>query len=292
LQNSSPDKHVPYRSQVYGAAGNSAAVFPMRRLGAYVWPLNTVQFSNHTQYGAWEGLPTPDGQISKLVDGIAARGVLKKCDALLSGYLGSAAQGGHVLSAVASIKAANPLAVYCCDPVMGHPAKGCIVPEGVQEFFREEAVPMADIICPNVLELGVLAGMDSISSVGDCIEAARSIISRGPKIVFIKHLASAGLEPNKSFEMLLVSSEEAFHVATPIVPFERPPTGVGDLTTGIFLVKLLTGASLEEALKHTAGAYFGVMVTTSKFDEYELQLIDAQDEIANPTAQFEIKNVD
>ena len=33
---------------VYGHAGNSAAEFPMRRLGANVWPLNTVQFSNHT----------------------------------------------------------------------------------------------------------------------------------------------------------------------------------------------------------------------------------------------------
>ncbi len=28
---------------VYGHAGNSAAEFPMRRLGANVWPLNTVQ---------------------------------------------------------------------------------------------------------------------------------------------------------------------------------------------------------------------------------------------------------
>jgi len=62
-----------------------------------VWPLNTVQFSNHTQYGAWEGLPTPNEQISLLVDGIAARNALGKCDALLSGYLGSAEQGGHVL---------------------------------------------------------------------------------------------------------------------------------------------------------------------------------------------------
>ena len=37
---------------VYGAAGNSAAVFPMQRLGLNVWPIHTVQFSNHTQVGA------------------------------------------------------------------------------------------------------------------------------------------------------------------------------------------------------------------------------------------------
>lgn len=35
---------------VFGHAGNSASEFPMRRMGVNVWPLNTVQFSNHTQY--------------------------------------------------------------------------------------------------------------------------------------------------------------------------------------------------------------------------------------------------
>ena len=55
----------------YGAAGNSAAVFPMRRLGVEVWPVNTVQFSNHTQYAeGWEGLPTPTEQIGLLAKGI------------------------------------------------------------------------------------------------------------------------------------------------------------------------------------------------------------------------------
>ena len=93
---------------VYGAAGNSAAVFPMRRLGANVWPINTVQFSNHTQYGAWEGLPTPNEQISALVRGIDDRGMLGTCDAVLSGYLGTAEQGEHVIAAVERVRAANP----------------------------------------------------------------------------------------------------------------------------------------------------------------------------------------
>ena len=44
---------------VFGHAGNAAAVFPMQRLGINVWPLNTVQFSNHTQYKQWTGLVLP-----------------------------------------------------------------------------------------------------------------------------------------------------------------------------------------------------------------------------------------
>ena len=51
---------------VYGHAGNSAAEFPMRRLGANVWPLNTVQFSNHTQYGKWTGCVMPPSHLTEI----------------------------------------------------------------------------------------------------------------------------------------------------------------------------------------------------------------------------------
>ena len=121
---------------VYGAAGNSAAVFPMQRLGLNVWPIHTVQFSNHTQYGSWTGLPTPIDQISELVEGIGrldGGAVLKSCNAVLSGYLGSPEHGAQVLSVVEQVRAANPEMVYLCDPVMGHPAKGCVVPQGALE---------------------------------------------------------------------------------------------------------------------------------------------------------------
>ena len=86
-------------------------------------------------------------QIPSLVDGIAAIGELGNCDAVLSGYLGSAAQGRAILSGVARIKAVNPHALYLCDPVMGHPEKGCIVPQEVSDFLLEEAAAMADFLC-------------------------------------------------------------------------------------------------------------------------------------------------
>lgn len=97
---------------VYGHAGNSAAEFPMRRLGANVWPLNTVQFSNHTQYGKWTGCVMPPSHLTEIVQGIAAIDKLHTCDAVLSGYLGSAEQGEHILGIVRQVKAANPQAKY------------------------------------------------------------------------------------------------------------------------------------------------------------------------------------
>src|SRR5579875_1712990 len=94
----------------YGHVGNAAALFPLQRLGAEVWAVHTVQFSNHAGYGAWGGRVFTAAEVAEVVAGIAARGVLGACDAVLSGYLGDAAIGGAVLDAVARAKAANPRA--------------------------------------------------------------------------------------------------------------------------------------------------------------------------------------
>ncbi|CBA30604.1 pyridoxal kinase PdxY [Cronobacter turicensis] len=270
---------------VFGHAGNSAAEFPMRRLGANVWPLNTVQFSNHTQYGQWTGAVMPPSHLTEIVQGIAAIGQLSRCDAVLSGYLGSAEQGEHILAIVRQVKMANPQAKYFCDPVMGHPEKGCIVAPGVAEFHARFALPASDIIAPNLLELEMLSG-HAVASVDEAVATARELIARGPQIVLVKHLARAGYHQDR-FEMLLVTSDEAWHISRPLVDFgARQPVGVGDVTSGLLLVKLLQGATLREALEHVTAAVYDIMVTTKRMEEYELQVVAAQDGIAQPEHYF------
>ena len=270
---------------VFGHAGNSAAEFPMRRLGANVWPLNTVQFSNHTQYGQWTGAVMPPSHLTEIVQGIAAIGQLSRCDAVLSGYLGSAEQGEHILEIVRQVKAANPQAKYFCDPVMGHPEKGCIVAPGVAEFHARFALPTSDIIAPNLLELEMLSG-HAVASVEEAVATARELIARGPQIVLVKHLARAGYQQDR-FEMLLVTSDEAWHISRPLVDFgARQPVGVGDVTSGLLLVKLLQGATLREALEHVTAAVYDIMVTTKRMEEYELQVVAAQEGIAQPEHYF------
>ena len=270
---------------VFGHAGNSAAEFPMRRLGANVWPLNTVQFSNHTQYGQWTGSVMPPAHLTDIVQGIAAIGQLQRCDAVLSGYLGSAEQGEHILGIVREVKKANPQALYFCDPVMGHPEKGCIVAPGVAEFHARHALPASDIIAPNLIELELLSG-HAVNSVDEAVTTSRELIALGPKIVLVKHLARAGYHQDR-FEMLLVTKDEAWHISRPLVDFgERQPVGVGDVTSGLLLVKLLQGASLRDALEHVTAAVYEVMVTTKRMGEYELQVVAAQDGIAKPEHYF------
>ena len=50
----------------YGHVGNAAAVFPLQRMGVEVWPIHTVQFSNHTGYGSWKGRVFDAGMISEV----------------------------------------------------------------------------------------------------------------------------------------------------------------------------------------------------------------------------------
>ncbi|MTD26059.1 pyridoxal kinase PdxY [Erwinia sorbitola] len=270
---------------VFGHAGNSAAEFPMRRLGANVWPLNTVQFSNHTQYGQWAGSVMPATHLTDIASGIAAIDRLKTCDAVLSGYLGSAEQGEAILEIVRMVKEANPKAWYFCDPVMGHPEKGCIVAPGVAEFHAKASLPASDIIAPNLLELEMLSG-HQVTDVAQAVAAARELIAKGPKVVLVKHLARAGYRSDR-FEMLLVTADEAWHIARPLVDFGvRQPVGVGDLTSGLLLVDLLHGLSLQQALEHVTAAVYEVMLKTHQMGEYELQLVAAQQAIAEPQQHF------
>ncbi|WP_263263656.1 pyridoxal kinase PdxY [Pseudomonas sp. RIT-PI-S] len=270
---------------VFGHAGNSAAVFAMQRIGVNVWPLNTVQFSNHTQYGQWTGDVLPAQQIPELVRGIATIGELGNCDAVLSGYLGSSEQGKAILEVVAAVKAANPRALYICDPVMGHAEKGCVVAPEVTDFLLAGALPRADVLCPNQLELNTFLGRTA-ETLQDCVAMARSLLERGPKMVMVKHLSYRDKQP-QDFEMLLVTASGSWHLRRPLLAFPRQPVGVGDLTSGLFISRLLLGDEPVAAFEFTAAAVHEVMLETQACASYELQLIRAQDRIAHPRVIFE-----
>ncbi|WP_287809451.1 pyridoxal kinase PdxY [Pseudomonas sp.] len=274
---------------VFGHAGNGAAVFPMQRVGVNVWPLNTVQFSNHTQYGQWAGEVLAPAQIPALVEGIATIGELGNCDAVLSGYLGSAAQGRAILEVVRRVKAANPHALYLCDPVMGHPEKGCSVPAEVSDFLLDEAASLADLLCPNQLELNTFHGRTA-QSLEDCVAMARSLLARGPKAVLVKHLAYPG-KAAQDFEMLLVTADGSWHLRRPLLAFPRQPVGVGDLTSGLFLARLLLGDTLVAAFEFAAAAVHEVLLETQACASYELELVRAQDRIVHPRLRFEAQRL-
>src|SRR6476659_1888936 len=184
----------------YGHVGNASAVFPLQRLGIEVWPVHTVQFSYHTGYGEWNGRVFDGQAIDEVVQGIADRGVLGRCDAVLSGYRGSADIGHAVTGAVARVRAANPDAVYCCDPVIGDVGRGVFVRPGIEEFLRDVAVPAAYVVTPNHFELDLLAGTTTRTLV-EVKDAVAAVQAFGPRVVLTTSLITEDT-PDDAIDLL------------------------------------------------------------------------------------------
>jgi pyridoxine kinase len=270
-------------SVAYGHAGNSSAVFPLQRLGHEVWAVNTVHFSNHTGYGAWRGPLLAPSDVAEVITGIEERGVLPQCDAVLSGYQGAEEVGEVVLDAVARVKAANPAAVYCCDPVMGDVGRGFFVRPGIPEFMRDKVIPAADLATPNQFELEFLTGRQ-VGSTADLLDAADALRDLGPRTVLVTSVET-GDAGEDAISMVAVSDDGAWSVTTPRLPLSV--NGAGDATAALFLAHTTTDGP-EVALGRTAASVFAVMELTHAGGHREIQLVAAQQQIADPPARFPV----
>ena len=290
----------------YGHVGNSAAVFALQRLGFEVWPLHTLQFSNHAGYEDFTGQVFTAQHLRAVVDGLAARGLLGACDAVLSGYLGSAEAGAAVLDAVARVKAANPRALYACDPVMGDGDSsgggprgapwggGLYVDAALPGFFREHALALADIVTPNVFELEILTGARVIT-LDETLAAARGLTKlglsgRGPGVVLVTGLRHDTTRAGE-IELLAVTAQDAWRLITPLLPCDPQPNGAGDLLAALFLGHFLHARDAGQALEAAAAANFAVLDATQIAGTRELRLIAAQDDLVAPKRTFAAEKI-
>lgn len=266
----------------YGHVGNASAVFPMQRLGVEVWPIHTVQFSNHTGYGAWKGRVFDGGMIDEVMDGIAEREVLPRCDGILSGYMGSADIGHAILSAVGRVREANPAAVYCCDPVIGDVGRGVFVRPGIPEFMREQAIPAADIATPNQFELELLTDVE-VKSIADAHRAVEALRDVGPKVVMVTSLLAEDT-PADAIDMLAADALGTWRVRTP--KLDISVNGAGDAIAALFFVHYLRERSAAAALGMAASSIYGLLRRTKEAGSREILTVAAQDEFVQPTTSF------
>ena len=271
----------------YGHVGNAAAVFPLQRMGVEVWPIHTVQFSNHTGYGDWQGRVFDAGLIRELVAGIEQRGVLGECDGVLSGYMGGADIGAAILDAVAAVKRANPSARYCCDPVIGDVGRGIFVRDGIPEFMKSKAVPAADIVTPNQFELDYLSGRES-KTLAAARDAVKAVHDLGPRAILVTSLHTEET-PADAIDLLASDETGCFRLRTPKLPLAV--NGAGDAIAALFFAHYLRSGKIDEALARAASAIFGVLAKTAETGSREIQLVAAQDEIVKPSRVFEAQAI-
>ena len=271
----------------YGHVGNSAAVFPLQRIGVEVLPVYTVTFSNHTGYGAWRGpLIAPD-DVREVITGIEERGVLGEIDVVLSGYQGGEGIADVILDAVARVKAANPDAVYACDPVMGNAKSGCFVAPAIPVLLRDRVVPAADIITPNQFELGFLTETEprDLASTLAAADAARAM---GPSTVLVTSVERPD-RPEGTIEMLAVTDDGAWLVQTPHIPMKA--NGSGDVTAALFTAHYRASGDAADALARTTSSVWDLLKATHDAGSRELLLVESQDAYAHPRLQFPVTQV-
>ncbi|GHV94705.1 pyridoxal kinase PdxY [Spirochaetia bacterium] len=301
---------------VYGYAGNTAAVFPMQRLGREVWAINTVEFSNHTGYGAWRGKVLGAELAADLVTGLAERGVLGRCEAVLSGYLGDASVGRTIVGAVRRVRGESPKALYCCDPVMGDTGKGFYVKPDIPGIFKDELIPLADIVTPNQFELEALTGIKTETLAG-ARRAIAALHERGPRIVLVTSFrdndsaaessamtanvpSPAGSVPPSAggaYISMLASARAGdksvlYRINTPELPLGAGVAGTGDLTASIFLSRYLETGDVKKTLELCTASVYGILEAsflkrTAREGPLDLLIVQAQEELSSPSHVFE-----
>lgn len=266
----------------YGHVGNDAAMFPLQRLGAEVIAIHTVQFSNHTGYGAWTGEVFSAQAIADLVRGVEARGVLGLCDGIISGYMGSADIGAAILDAALTVRSANPGALYCCDPVMGDVGRGVFVRPDIPEMMRAKAMPEADIVTPNLFELSLLTGIE-INDHETLIKAVKALHAMGPKIIMVTSVIT-NETPEDMIDCVASDGAEIFVVRTPRLSLSV--NGAGDAISAVFFLHWLRDHSASNAMAQAVSSIYGVLKRTEDEGTREIMLIPAQDEFVHPTHRF------
>ena len=243
----------------------------MQRLGRDVMRIDTVRFSNHPAHGGFAGGPAPAAEIDELVDGLAERGFLSQCSAVLSGYLGTAENGHAVARAVERVRQAAPNTLFVCDPVMGDDPKGLFVRPDIPDVFRQTLAPVAEILTPNRFELEMLTGMPC-GNQAEVLTAAQSLLAGQTQWVVVTGL---GFEPG-TIENVAVSADRQWAVSHPQV--DAPAFGAGDTFAAIFLARMLEKRDVGRAMSLASASVASILQAT----EAELALVPAQAAIDAP----------
>ena len=257
-------------SVVFGHVGSSAATLPLQRLGFDVWTLPTVLFSSHTGYSGFRGRKTPLSTLRELLDGLQALGAFASCEAVTSGYLGRPEAGALVFDALERVRAERPDALFVCDPVMGDDGELYVHPDLVR-FFRERAVPHADLLVPNRFELGWLADRP-VESVDDALAALDDLRAEGAREIVATGIVLPGSSGSLEQHIVGASGTRRWIVRAPHIAAYW--AGAGDAFTALLTAHRLLGLPLDAAIERTATQMHALIVRTHREGAKELRLVD------------------
>jgi pyridoxine kinase len=280
--NASPAEIIAISSHVVrGSVGNRAIVFSLETMGHPVWSMPTVILPWHPGHGASTRIVIPEEQFAAAIDDIIRSPWAANLKAVITGYFGAPGQVEAAAKLVSALKEKNPEVLCLCDPVIGD-LKGLYVPEAIAVAIRDKLMPLADIATPNRYELGWLSGA-ALESNAEIMEAA---IALGPRRVLV---TSAVPMMIGGIGNLLLTDRHAILAEHRMVG--NPPNGLGDLTSALFLSRLLKGESEERALQMTTAAVFEILARSVKRGADELMLSEDYSSFSAPMAMVQMRQL-
>ncbi|MCB7135462.1 PfkB family carbohydrate kinase [Cellulosimicrobium marinum] len=111
--------------------------------------------------------------------------------------------------------------------------------------LREQVLPLATVVTPNLFETRTLAGVDAIGTVDELVDAARRIRDLGPRVV----VAKGGVElPGPDAVDVLVDDDGVLVLTRPKVGEERV-SGAGCTFAAAITAELAKGAAVRAAVE-------------------------------------------
>jgi pyridoxine kinase len=270
----------------FGHVGNAAAVPALQRLGHRVWPVETTMLSNHLGYATHGGRILQADEVASVLEGLAKLGLFGRLDALLTGFLGAAAEAA--VDAVRSLRQANPNALYCLDPVMGERQGGLYVRAATADTIALRLLPEADILLPNAFELDRLASARTQNLAEACAAADRLRGRARPNAVVVATGLDCKDGPADQVETLAVGPSGRWLAQVPRL--DVPAHGGGDLFSALFLGHYLKRPELPSALARAMDSTHAVFAAS--IGREELALVESLELLARPPVVARIKRLE
>jgi len=249
----------------------------------------TVNFARHPGWGDPGGAVTEQPVFDSLLAGIESQGMFNLTDVVLTGYF---ADVGHVASAARAMEAvrkaprtinglqafsAKPIRIV--DPVMGDSPDGLFIAKSVAAAIIDQLLPHADLVTPNLFELGYLTGR-TLGDLDSMVRAARSLA----RPVLVSSLPCQG-----RIGVMYVDEQQSWLVTHDRCP--KAPHGTGDLLTAAFVSARIRGMDVKSALEQATAATYSIVKRANEWASPELPVVAADDVLKAPLIQLEAEAI-
>ena len=237
-----------------------------------------------------QGVPPGGGPVTPevfrgMLEGVESHGLFGLADLVITGYFASPEQVEIAADAIARAKRAvrkgayGPKLTVVVDPIMGDEPEGLYVGEAVARCIARRLLPLADVLTPNLWELGRLTGV-RLTEPAEVAEAARALG---------KPVLVTSVPMGEQIGAVYAGPKAAVAFAHRKV--EDAPHGTGDVVAAVLGAHLAEGEApalaAEQAIRAAAEAVFAA----EEWGAPELPVVALGERLRSPTAKVSVRRL-